>query len=142
MAAAGFPRLHRVGAQLRDAVRHRRAPHSRSGRTAGFDDHDVVRDAPPRALDFPALTSLCDVFYPRAFLRLGRYLPAGTVSLTVYFHADATLLAAQADDAVLATARAQRFGKGYFDQSGEIWGHDGACSPPPTSWCTSRTDLR
>ncbi|WP_172828775.1 acyl-CoA thioesterase, partial [Prescottella equi] len=85
-----------------------------------------VRDAPPRALDFPALTSLCDVFYPRAFLRLGRYLPAGTVSLTVYFHADATLLAAQADDAVLATARAQRFGKGYFDQSGEIWGHDGA----------------
>ncbi|MBM4721152.1 hypothetical protein GS449_24190 [Rhodococcus hoagii] len=41
VAAAGFPRLHRVGAQLRDAVRHRRAPHSRSGRTAGFDDHDV-----------------------------------------------------------------------------------------------------
>lgn len=85
-----------------------------------------VRDNPPRPLDFPALTSLCDVFYPRAFLRLGRYLPAGTVSLTVYFHADATLLAAQADDAVLATARAQRFGKGYFDQSGEIWGRDGA----------------
>lgn len=85
-----------------------------------------VRDEPPRPLDFPALTSLCDVFYPRAFLRLGRYLPAGTVSLTVYFHADATLLAAQADDAVLGTARAQRFGKGYFDQSGEIWGRDGA----------------
>ena len=44
----------------------------------------------------------------------------------MYFHADATLLAAQADDAVLATARAQHFGKGYFDQSGEIWGRDGA----------------
>lgn len=85
-----------------------------------------VRDSPPRPLDFPALTALCDVFYPRAFLRLGRYLPAGTVSLTVYFHADATLIAAQADDPVLATARAQRFGKGYFDQSGEIWGRDGA----------------
>ncbi|MDH6283265.1 acyl-CoA thioesterase [Prescottella agglutinans] len=85
-----------------------------------------VRDNPPRPLDFPALTSLCDVFYPRAFLRLGRFVPAGTVSLTVYFHADATMLAAQADDAVLGTARAQRFGKGYFDQSGEIWGRDGA----------------
>lgn len=85
-----------------------------------------VRDNPPRPLDFAALTALCDVFYPRAFLRLGRYLPAGTVSLTVYFHADATLIAAQADDAVLATARAQRFGRGYFDQTGEIWGRDGA----------------
>ncbi|MBM4514919.1 thioesterase family protein [Rhodococcus hoagii] len=85
-----------------------------------------VRDAPPRALDFPALTSLCDVFYPRAFLRLGRYLPAGTVSLTVYFHADATLLAAQARRRRPRHRRAQRFGKGYFDQSGEIWGHDGA----------------
>ncbi|WP_305091962.1 acyl-CoA thioesterase II [Prescottella sp. R16] len=84
-----------------------------------------VRDTPPRPLDFPSLTALCDVFYPRAFLRLGRYLPAGTVSLTVYFHADAALLAAQADDAVLATARAQRFGGGYFDQSGEIWGTGG-----------------
>ena len=85
-----------------------------------------VRDTPPRALDFPALTALCDVFYPRVFLRLGQYLPAGTVSFTVYFHADATMLAAQADDAVLGTARAQRFGNGYFDQSGEIWGRDGA----------------
>ncbi|WP_430333278.1 acyl-CoA thioesterase [Rhodococcus sp. ACT016] len=84
-----------------------------------------IRDNPPRPLDFPGLTALCDVFYPRAFLRLGRYLPAGTVSLTVYFHADAAMLAAQADDAVLGTARAQRFGNGYFDQSGEIWGRDG-----------------
>ncbi|MCL2534535.1 MAG: thioesterase family protein [Nocardiaceae bacterium] len=84
-----------------------------------------IRDNPPRPLDFPGLAALCDVFYPRAFLRLGRYLPAGTVSLTVYFHADATTLAAQADDAVLGTARAQRFGNGYFDQSGEIWGRDG-----------------
>ncbi|MGF7123601.1 acyl-CoA thioesterase [Rhodococcus sp. AG1013] len=84
-----------------------------------------VRDNPPRALDFPALASLCDVFYPRVFLRLGRMLPAGTVSLTVYFHADAAMLAAQADEAVLGTARAQNFGNGYFDQSGEIWGRDG-----------------
>jgi len=101
-------------------------PEPDAGAQPGSTSTLWVRDNPPRPLDFPALTALCDVFYPRAFLRLGRYLPAGTVSLTVYFHADATLLAAQADDAVLATARAQRFGKGYFDQSGEIWGRDGA----------------
>lgn len=84
-----------------------------------------VRDTPPRTLDFPALAALCDVFYPRVFLRRGQFAPAGTVSLTVYFHAAADDLAAQSDDAVLATARAQRFGAGYFDQSAEIWGRDG-----------------
>ncbi|WFR74270.1 thioesterase family protein [Prescottella defluvii] len=123
------PRLHRVGTQLRPAVRRGPGPNPDNGTDGAQPDSTStlwVRDNPPRPLDFPALTSLCDVFYPRAFLRLGRFVPAGTVSLTVYFHADATMLAAQADDAVLGTARAQRFGKGYFDQSGEIWGRDGA----------------
>lgn len=85
-----------------------------------------VRDHPPRPLDFPALAALCDVFYPRVFLRQGRFVPAGTVSLTVYFHANADDVAAQAQDAVLGTARAQHFGNGYFDQTAEVWGRDGA----------------
>ncbi|MFE3290843.1 acyl-CoA thioesterase [Rhodococcus sp. NPDC059234] len=84
-----------------------------------------MRDEPPRPLDFPALTAMSDIFFPRVFLRRGQYLPAGTVTLTVYFHADAAALADQAGDAVLGTARAQRFGKGYFDQSAELWGRDG-----------------
>lgn len=84
-----------------------------------------VRDTPPRPLDFAALTSLCDVFFPRVFLRRGQYMPAGTVSLTVYFHADADTLGRQSDAAVLGTARSQRFGKGYFDQTAELWGSDG-----------------
>ncbi|MFD4181415.1 acyl-CoA thioesterase [Rhodococcus sp. NPDC058514] len=85
-----------------------------------------VRDAPARPLDFPALTAMSDVFFPRVFLRRGQYMPAGTVSMTVYFHADAEVLAAQSDDAVLGSARAQRFGRGYFDQTAELWGRDGA----------------
>lgn len=85
-----------------------------------------VRDAPARPLDFPGLTSLCDVFYPRVFLRRGQAMPAGTISLTVYFHADADALAAQGDRPVLARARANRFGRGYFDQSAFLWGTDGA----------------
>ncbi|MGV9736423.1 acyl-CoA thioesterase [Rhodococcus aetherivorans] len=84
-----------------------------------------VRDTPARPLDFPALTALCDVFYPRVFLRRGRYMPAGTVSLTVYFHADAGQLEAQGDDFVLGTARTHRFSQGYFDQAAQLWGRDG-----------------
>ena len=68
---------------------------------------------------------MCDIFYPRAFLRLGRVLPAGTVSMTTYFHADRETVAAQSDSPVLATARAHRFEQGFFDQSARLWGRDG-----------------
>ena len=84
-----------------------------------------VRDRPARALDYPALTALCDVFYPRVFLRRGQFIPAGTISFTVYFHADADDLARQGEDFLLATAHAQRFSGGFFDQSAQLWGRDG-----------------
>lgn len=84
-----------------------------------------VRDDPPRPLDFASLTALCDVFFPRVFLRRGGYVPVGTVSMTVYFHAGAATVAEQSDRPVLATARAQRFGNGYFDQAAELWGRGG-----------------
>jgi hypothetical protein len=85
-----------------------------------------MRDQPLRPLDFVSLAALCDVFYPRIYRRRPRFTPAGTVSLTVYFHADAPLLAAQGTQAVLGQARAQRFRHGFFDQSAEVWSHDGA----------------
>ena len=47
-----------------------------------------VRDEPPRALDFLSLTAMADVFFPRIFHRLQAPSPAGTVSMTVYYHAD------------------------------------------------------
>jgi acyl-CoA thioesterase len=84
-----------------------------------------VRAKPVRTLDYPALAALCDVFYPRVFLRRGQYVPAGTISLTVYFHADDDDLARQGDDWLLATARAQRFSGGFYDQSAQLWGRDG-----------------
>lgn len=85
-----------------------------------------VRDNPPRPLDFPALTALGDVFFPRIFLRRGQVLPAGTVTLTIYFHADAATLAVQSGSAVLATARSHQFGHNYFDQTAHLWGRDGS----------------
>jgi acyl-CoA thioesterase len=84
-----------------------------------------VRDNPARPLDFPALTALCDIFYPRVFVRHG-LVPAGTVSMTVYFHAGPAELAAQGDDPLLARARAQQFAAGHFDQSAQLWGTGGA----------------
>ncbi|WP_445165859.1 acyl-CoA thioesterase [Mycolicibacterium sp. Dal123E01] len=85
-----------------------------------------VRAQPARGLDFAALAALSDVFYPRVFLRRGAMVPAGTISLTTYFHADGAELAAQGTDYVLASAHAQRFARGYFDQSAQIWGRHGA----------------
>lgn len=83
-----------------------------------------VRQRPARELDFAALSAITDVFYPRVFLRRGQILPAGTVSLTTYFHVDGAELARQGTDYLLATAHAQRFARGYFDQTAQIWGRD------------------
>jgi acyl-CoA thioesterase len=84
-----------------------------------------VRDEPPRPLDAPALAAIADVFYPRIFRRRGRFTPAGTVSITTYFHADAAALAAQGRRPLLATAVGRRFTQGFFDQSAELWSDDG-----------------
>ncbi|MEY4561983.1 MAG: hypothetical protein RLZZ618_1260 [Pseudomonadota bacterium] len=94
------------------------------------EDRDSVstlwlRDEPPRPLDFVSLAALCDAFFPRIMVRRPQRVPFGTVSITCHFHADAALLAAQGDRALLGTARASRFGLGYHDQSAELWSDTG-----------------
>lgn len=84
-----------------------------------------LQDIPARPLDFPALTSMADAFYPRVFLRLGQMVPAGTVSLTVYFHATAAELAAVGAEPVLGTAQAARFSAGYYDQTARLFSAGG-----------------
>jgi acyl-CoA thioesterase len=84
-----------------------------------------LRDDPPRPLDALALAALADVFYPRIFRRRQRFTPAGTVSMTTCFHADAAALAAQGARPVLARAQGQRFVGGFFDQAAALWGDDG-----------------
>ncbi len=83
-----------------------------------------LRDDPPRPLDFPAITALSDAFFPRIFVRRQRFAPIGTVTMTVYFHADQAMLDHQGTEPLLATARASRFRDGYFDQVAELWGKD------------------
>ena len=85
-----------------------------------------LRDTPERALDFPALAAMCDVFYPRVWLRRARQVPAGTVSITVYFHAGSALLAQTGSGYLLGQARAQEFRNGFFDQSAQLWNEAGS----------------
>ncbi|MEZ0384018.1 acyl-CoA thioesterase [Mycobacterium sp. pW045] len=85
-----------------------------------------VRDAEQRPLDFAALAAVSDIFYPRVFLRRGGFLPAGTISLTTYFHADRAQVEAVGGDFVLGSAHANGFSRGYFDQSAHLWSRDGA----------------
>lgn len=84
-----------------------------------------VRDLPPRPLDAAALAAIADVFYPRVFRRRQRFTPAGTVSISTYFHADAAAFAAQGERPLLAVATGRRFTQGFFDQSAELWSDDG-----------------
>lgn len=102
----------------------RGAPHWTGDEPAGTDSESLlwVRDEPSRALDFPSLAALCDVFFPRILLRRAQWVPVGTVSFTVYFHADSATLAAVGTAPVLGHARAHQFRNGYFDQTAQMWG--------------------
>jgi hypothetical protein len=101
-----------------------------------------VRDQPPRPLDAPALAAIADVFYPRVFRRRQRFTPAGTVSITTYFHADAAAFAAQGDRAVLASptgAASRRVSSTRRPSSGAT---TATCWPAATRSCTSRNSGR
>lgn len=96
----------------------------------GSGDHSVtqlwMRDTPPRPLDFCALAALADVFFPRVWLRRARHVPAGTVSITVYFHASSAQLQDTGTGYLLGQARGQEFRNGFFDQTVQLWNEAGA----------------
>ena len=84
-----------------------------------------LRDDPPRPLDFASLTGLSDLFFPRVWRRRPKLVPIGTVSMTVYFHADTALLQATGDGYLLGQVQAQAFRKGYYDQTAQLWNEEG-----------------
>jgi acyl-CoA thioesterase len=84
-----------------------------------------LRDDPPRPLDFASLTALSDVFFPRVWRRRPLLVPIGTVSMTVYFHADAALLQRTGSGYLLGQTQAQAFRNGYFDQTAQLWNEAG-----------------
>jgi len=84
-----------------------------------------VADNPPRPLDFASLTALCDSFLPRIFLRRPDFVPIGTVSINIYFHAGEEAVARQGAAPLLAVAQGQAFSDGHFDHHGHVWSTDG-----------------
>jgi len=100
-------------------------PHTWDG--SGDHSETVVwlRDAPPRPLDFASLASMSDMFYPRVWLRRTKRVPAGTVSITTYFHADAAQLAEVGTGHLLGRATGQQFRNGFFDQAAYLWSESG-----------------
>ncbi len=84
-----------------------------------------MRDMPPRVLDFCSLASMADIFFPRLYLRRALRVPAGTVSMTVYFHADGAQLSEAGTGYLLGQARAQTFRNGFFDQTSQLWSQAG-----------------
>jgi acyl-CoA thioesterase len=84
-----------------------------------------VRDQPARPLDLTSLAAMCDVFYPRVWVRRGTLTPAGTVSLTSYFHVGGAELAAASSGYLLAQARGVRYFNGYFDQNAQLFSEAG-----------------
>ena len=95
----------------------------------GTGDHSEtriwLRDAAPRALDFASLASMSDMFYPRVWLRRAKHVPAGTVSITTYFHAGKAELAEVGTRYLLGRATGQRFHNGFFDQAAQLWSEAG-----------------
>ena len=85
-----------------------------------------MRDEPVRPLDFTSLAAMADVFFPRVWLRRATRVPAGTVSITTYFHADSSQLAATGTGWLLGQAQAQGFRNGFFDQTAQVWNQAGA----------------
>ena len=84
-----------------------------------------VRDQPPRPLDYASLAAMSDIFYPRVFVRRRSLTPAGTVSITTYFHANAAQLEQTGTGYLLGQARASGFRNGFFDQSAQVWNEAG-----------------
>jgi len=95
----------------------------------GRGDHSEsrlwLRDAEPRPLDFASLVAMSDMFYPRIWLRRATRVPAGTVSITTYFHAGQAELAAVGTGYLLGRAMGQQFHNGFFDQAAQLWSEAG-----------------
>ncbi|MBI5279796.1 MAG: thioesterase family protein [Burkholderiales bacterium] len=84
-----------------------------------------LRDAPERPVDFVSLTAMADNFFPRLWLRRATQVALGTVTMTVYFHADTAVLQSTGSGFLLAQAQGQGFRHGYLDQEGLLWNQSG-----------------
>jgi len=84
-----------------------------------------IEDKPARPLDYLSLAALADCFLLRFVHVIGTLVPAGTVSMTTYFHATPEEIVAQGAGPILGMAEGKRFQSNFHDQHMEIWSRDG-----------------
>jgi acyl-CoA thioesterase len=84
-----------------------------------------IADVPPRPLDHLSLAALCDVFFVRIFQVRGTLVPAGTVTMTVHFHASTAEIAEQGSAPLLGVADAHTFTRNFGDQIAQLWSRSG-----------------
>lgn len=68
---------------------------------------------------------MSDAFFVRMIQVRNTFPAMGTVSLTTQFHADAAMLGAQGDQALLCDVDARVFLGNFHDQSAHMWSSDG-----------------
>jgi len=130
-APAQVAREHRVGVEWVRRYETRflsgGLPHEWDGRDQGDEPTRMwMRDDPPRPLDHAALTALCDCFFPRIWRRRATRVPIGTVSMTIYYHADAAMLARTGSGYLLGQAQGgQAMRGGFFDEHALLWNEAG-----------------
>ncbi len=78
-----------------------------------------------RPLDALALALFSDAWFPPPYVRLDRFVPSPTVTLSVYFRTRLPLLGAEQDDLCLAQFETQLVRDGHFESHGTIWAQDG-----------------
>lgn len=88
-----------------------------AGGWTGLPDH--------RPLDAPAVALLSDAWFSPPYVRLNRFVPSPTVTLSVYFRARLPRAGAEREDLCLARFETKLVRGGSFHSSGAIWAQDG-----------------
>jgi acyl-CoA thioesterase len=78
-----------------------------------------------RPIDAPALALFSDAWYSPPYVRLNRFIPSPTVTLSVYFRARLPRPGAGGEDICLARFETRLVRDGCFHSDGVIWAQDG-----------------
>jgi acyl-CoA thioesterase len=84
-----------------------------------------TRETSGRSVDYVQLTFLADSYPPRSWYWSEERQPSATITLSVYFHATATEMAAVGDDYVLIEATGTRGADSTSGQQARLWSRRG-----------------
>ncbi len=131
----GLEQIHAPGPQGQQTEIHQVSGAWGSGDTRGLL---WVRDANGRPVDDLQLMYLADQYAPRSFFWGEGMRPSATITLSVYFHATATELAAIGTDYLLNEATGTRGVQSTSGQQARLWSRDGVLLATTEQLCWYR----